>query len=74
MLKHIRFGLDSGNMECCFDMPARVRSRMRYTRHNLKSRNIEIWIATEALQPLLNEDLTEAEVLVSEPVALTLCH
>lgn len=52
MAKYIRFGLDSGNMESYFDMPAVIRPRMGYTRHNLELRNIEIWIATEALQPL----------------------
>lgn len=49
MVKHIQFGLDSGNMESCFDMPAVVRTRMEYTRYNMESSIIEIWIATEAL-------------------------
>ncbi|PVH75183.1 hypothetical protein DL98DRAFT_593452 [Cadophora sp. DSE1049] len=62
IVKHIRFGLDSGNMESDLDMPVRNGGGLGYTRTDWLSGHVEIWIATEALQPLLRKDLTNTEV------------
>ncbi|KAH9221088.1 hypothetical protein DL95DRAFT_455869 [Leptodontidium sp. 2 PMI_412] len=59
---HVKVGIHSGHFEGLSGLPSRTIGHLGLSTFATKLNAAEIWIAIETLQPLLRDDLTDAEI------------